>query len=56
MLILILNLPVVEMHDSLEGAPSSCVDVSLKTRQERSDNIHTVFLALPVDFKDKKND
>ena len=42
------NTPVVKVHDSLDGVPSSCCDVSLKARKQRGDHIHTVLFTLPV--------
>lgn len=39
--------PVVEVHDSLDGAAPSGVDVSFKPWQQRSHHVHSVFFALP---------
>ena len=40
--------PVVEVHDGLEGVPSSRGDVSFKAREQRGDHVHAVLLTLPV--------
>lgn len=40
--------PVVKVHDSLDGIPSTSGDVSLEAGKQRGDHVHTVFLTLPV--------
>lgn len=43
--------PVVEVHDSLDGAAAPCGDVSLKTRQQRRHHVHSVLLTLSERIK-----
>lgn len=39
--------PVVEVHDGLDGAAATGVDVALEARQQRRHHVHPVPLALP---------
>lgn len=39
--------PVVEVHDGLNGVPSSRGDIPLKSREQRRDHVHAVLLTLP---------
>lgn len=39
--------PVVEVHDGLDGAAASGVDVAFEARQQRRHHVHSVPLTLP---------
>lgn len=39
--------PVVEVHDSLDGAAASGVDVSFKARQQRRHHVNAILFTLP---------
>jgi len=43
--------PVVEVHDSLDGAASSSVDVPFKAWQQRRHHVHTVLFTLPTNIQ-----
>lgn len=40
-------IPVVKVHHSLDCIPSTCSDVALEARKQRSDHVHAVLLTLP---------
>lgn len=45
------NTPVVEVHDGLDGAAASGVDVSLEAWQQRSHDVHSVPFTFPKKHK-----
>lgn len=48
------NTPVVEVHDSLDGAAPSSVNVSFKAWQQRCHHVHSVPFTLPVKWKNRQ--